>query len=69
MALRIDEEKIPIKNYSENQVGNYFKASKTEYVFDFDINGKSNIIKLLKSAMTGKMRVYLNENLIHFDQK
>lgn len=65
----MDEEKIPIKKYSENQVGNYFKASKTEYIFEFEINRKSNTLKLLKSSMSGKMRVYLNENLIHFDQK
>ena len=63
------EEKIEITSYRENSVGKNFKATKIEYIFEFYINGKLNVIKLIKSTMSGKLRIYLNENLIHFDQK
>jgi hypothetical protein len=63
------EEKIEITSYRENSVGKNFSATKIEYIFEFFINGKQNILKLVKSTMSGKLRIFLNENLIHFDQK
>jgi hypothetical protein len=69
MAAMPGEEIIEISNYKETQVGGYFKSSKTEYVFEFMLNGKKNVLKLLRSAISGKLRILLNENLIHYDQK
>ena len=63
------EEKIEIASYKENSVGKNFSASKVEYVFEFFINRKSNELKLVKSVVSGKLRIFLNQNLIHFEQK
>ncbi len=63
------EEVIEVHSYRENSIGKNFRATKIEYIFEFFINGKQNILKLIKSAMSGKLRIFLNENLIHFDQK
>lgn len=63
------EERIEIASYKENSVGKNFSASKVEYVFEFLINGKSNELKLVKSIVSGKLRIFLNNNLIHFEQK
>jgi hypothetical protein len=69
MASVPGEEIIEISNYKETQVGGYFKSSKTEYLFEFLINGKKNTLKLLRSSISGKLRIFLNDNLIHYDQK
>jgi hypothetical protein len=69
MAAMPGEEIIEISHYKESQVGGYFKSSKTEYLFEFLINGKKNTLKLLRSSLSGKLRIYLNDNMIHYDQK
>ena len=63
------EEKIEIASYSEVGVGKKFKSTKVEHVYEFFINGKQNILKLVKSSISGKLRILLNENLLHFDQR
>lgn len=63
------EEKIEIASYSEVAVGKTVKSTKVEHVYEFFINGKQNILKLVKSNLSGKLRILLNENLLHFDQR
>lgn len=63
------EEKVEIASYSEVSVGKNIKSTKVEYIYEFFINGKQNILKLIRSSISGKLRILLNENLLHFDQK
>ena len=63
------EQTIPISSYKEKAVGKAFKSSKTKYEWIFYLNGEKNVVELLKSSMSGKMRVLLNEELIHYEQK
>lgn len=63
------EEQIEITSYSENGVGKNVKSTKVEHIFEFFINEKQNLLKLVKSAVSGKLRIFLNDNLIHYDQK
>ena len=47
--------------YEENQIGGAFKSSKTEYIWEFLINGTSpNKIELIYSKWTGKKRLIKN---------
>ena len=43
--------------------------SKKQYTWTFLLNGKKQLVDLVCSFLTGKKKVYLNEKLIHSQQK
>ena len=48
-------------HYEENQIGGAFKSSKTDYIWEFILNGSSpNKIELISSNWTGKKRLIKN---------
>lgn len=63
------QKKIEIASFTEQAVGKAIKSSKMKYEWVFYLNGKRNVVQLFRSGMTGKMRVYLNSDMIHYEQK
>lgn len=64
-----DIAKVEIASYRENKVGKTFKRSKVEYIYEFFINGVQQIIKIIRSFNSGKIRVKHNDKLIFEDKK
>ena len=63
------QKRIEIASFTEQAVGKAIKSSKMKFEWVFYLNGKRNVVQLFRSAMTGKMRVYLNNDMIHYEQK
>lgn len=61
--------KIDIASYREIPVGKNFKNSKVEYVYEFFVNGIQTIVKLIRSYSSGKIRIMINEEIIHQEEK
>jgi len=61
--------RVDIASYQEREVGKRFKGSKVEFVFEFFVNGMSQVAKIVRSFFSGKIRVYVNEQLVHNEEK
>lgn len=61
--------KIDIANYIERPVGKNFKNSKVEYIYEFFVNGVQQVVKLVRSYSSGKIRILINEELVHQEDK
>ena len=62
-------QKVDIASYREKAIGKTVKSSKVEYVYEFFINGIQQIVKLVRSYYSGKIRIFINDELIHKEDK
>ena len=46
-----------------------YSRSKKQYTWNFLLNGKKQTVDLVVSFLTGKKKVYLNERMVHSQQK
>lgn len=61
--------KVDIANFSQKEVGKKIKSSKVEYIYEFFINGVLQIVKLVRSYFSGKIRVFVNDECVHKEDK
>jgi len=61
--------RIDISSYQEREIGKTVKGSKKEFIYEFFINGILQLVKLVRSYYSGKIRIYLNDQPIHVEDK
>ncbi len=59
------DEKIAVTLMRETPVGATIKNSKIEYIFEFFVDKKRNELKVIRSFYTNKIRIFLNNNMVH----
>lgn len=64
----MQDERIPILNFTQNAIGRTVKSSKVEYIFEFEAVGKKQNLKFIRSYYSHKIRIYLNEQMIHNEE-
>ena len=61
-------ERVEVSNCRENAVGSWFKGSKVEYIYDFKTNQSKHCLKLVRSKFSNRIRIFLDDNLIHAEE-
>ena len=61
-------ERVEISNCRENAVGSWFKGSKVEYIYEFKAKHSLHSLKLVRSKFSNRIRIFLDENLIHAEE-
>jgi hypothetical protein len=65
----MNEERIEITSYNEESCGKTFKSTKYVYKWEFYYNNELNVVELKKSTLSGKLRIFFNNHIIHYEQK
>ena len=60
---------VEFTNYEEEDVGKLVKSSKKKYEWTFMFQGRQHKCQIYWSAMTGKIRIFYNNNMLHYEKK
>ena len=69
MLVQSTSGKVDIANFKQKEVGKTLKSTKVEYIYEFFINGVMQTLKLVRSFRTEKIRIFLNGDMIHYEDK
>lgn len=59
------DERIAVNLVRETPIGHTIKNSKIEYIFEFQVEKQRNELKVVRSFYSNKIRVFLNNNMVH----
>jgi hypothetical protein len=56
-------------SFNKKDIGKLISSSKSEYKWDFSVNGTGHQVKLANSSFSGKVRVWFDGNQVHYVKK
>ena len=69
MLVQSASGKVDIANFNQKEVGKNLKSTKVEYMYEFFINGVMQTVKLVRSFQSKKIRIFVNGDMIHYEDK
>jgi hypothetical protein len=62
------EEPVKALYYKENNIGNWLKKSKKQYIWKMSVDGDNHTIEFLDSVLSGKKKIIKN-GLVVFERQ